>query len=1108
MEPALQQTKMNKIIISMTLLMGCASAFAQQNDKLLQTLKSELSYSMEQLQKQPDHKPYYMSMRVEDKYTLSLSSSFGNKNGEQEIRSRIFTPQIRIGDKKLDNFKYMNQGSQQYQGQSVTPPTALPLDDNATDGIRAAIWKETNSRYKYACKVYDETKTKAATSVANEDKADCFSDAPVEKYYAEPIEASKYSIDKAAWIKKLNEVSAAFKACPELRGGEASLSYEAGRVYFINTDGTEVVQNRVCGRIMLTTQIMADDGMSLPLNKDYFAYDLDSLPSVEVMVAEAKDMVKRMIALKNAPVADPYTGPAMLSGAASGVFFHEIFGHRLEGHRLKTGGETFKKMVGQEVLPKEFQVYCDPTIRHYAGTDMNGYYLYDSEGVKARRVNNVVNGVLKSFLMSRVPLDGFPVSNGHGRTSDDKDPVSRQSNLIVETNKPYTDAQMRQMLRAEAKKQGKEYGYYFKTVTSGYTYTGEGGSLNSFNVTPLEVYRIFADGRPDQLVRGVDLIGTPLSMFSHIAAAGKNASVFTGVCGAESGWVPVTASSPTIYVTQIETQRRAKSNNVPPTVKAPGFNEKTANNSFDNTHANDTDKTILTGMKDEMKREMDSLVIAGSPRPFYMSYIATRFKTVNIQASLGGLNYCYDTPWDMLGSTQVLVGSFKRNSELQLGQYIQTGIQAGAGYNNIRRSFWMGSDNGYKYNLNTYAQKMNYLNSNPLPAAIEKIPDMQRMAPVTDIQPSYAYDIDSKKLSDLACKASAVFKDYKDLFNTSVNIEGAYDDTYRVTSENVNLKQPHSYLKLSVKATLRLADGSLQQDGFDLAFNTPKEVPSTEELCEKVRNFATRFVALKDVPVMEDTYKGPVMFEDMAAAYPFTENLLENNKLYAQVMLAPNDKALGKKIGKKILDPRIDIVNYSSLPEYKGTKLMGSYSIDADGIKPDAEISLVEKGVLKQILNRATPTEHAMHSTGSARFTNNPRAVSLTTSVGTFHVKATGTIDADKMTKELIKMGKKKKLEYVYKITSPAGAESLQLYQINVKTGKEKPARITSAVLPTLSQLEKIAAISSKENVYNLSKSVNISVICPSAIILDDIELSTNTPRSEKAPAIPYPLQR
>ena len=1099
---------MKKIIISMTLVLGCTSAFAQQNDRLLQTVKQELYYSMQQLQKQPDHKPYYMSMRVEDKYILNLKSYFGKKNGEEESRTCTFTPQIRIGDKNLDNFKYITQGQQNIQGRALSMPTWLPMGADDTEGIKAAIWDETNRRYKYACKVYDETKAKAATSVANEDKAACFSDAPVEKFYEEPIDASKYSINKKAWYKKLNEVSAAFKACPELDGGEASLTYEASRVYFVNTDGTEVVQNRVCGRIMLSTMITADDGMTLPLNKDYFAYDLDSLPSVEQMVADAKDMVKRMVALKNAPVADPYTGPAMLSGAASGVFFHEIFGHRLEGHRLKEGGETFKKMVGQEVLPKDFQVFCDPTLRHYAGTDLNGYYKYDDEGVKARRVNNVVNGVLKNFLMSRVPIDGFPESNGHGRTSDDKDPVSRQSNLIVETNKSYTDTQMRQMLRAEAKKQGKEYGYYFKTVTSGYTYTGEGGSLNSFNVTPLEVFRIFVDGRPDQLVRGVDLIGTPLSMFSHIDAAGKDASVFTGVCGAESGWVPVTASSPEIYVTQIETQRRNKSNNLPPTLKAPAFDMKSMDTNLDNTSATDTDKMILNGMKDEMKREMDSLVIPGNPRPFYMSYLATRYKTVLIQAELGGIKYMYNTPWDMLGSTQALVGSFKRNSELQLGQYVQTGITTGADYSDIRRCFWKGSNQGYKYNLGTYAQKMNYLNSNPLPSSIEKIPDMQRMAPVTDIQPSYTYDIDEAKLKDMACKVSAVFKDFKYLTNTAVNIEGVYDDTYRVTSENVILKHPHSFIKVDVSAILRFEDGSRQEDGFTLTYNTPADLPSVEELCEKTRNFAQRFSALKDIPVLTDTYKGPVMFEDMAAAYPFTENLLERNKLYAQVMLAPNDKALGKKIGKKIIDPRIDIFNYTSKAEYNGTKLLGAYSIDADGIKPDAEMTLVEKGILKEILNRTTPTEHALHSTGSARFTNGQRTVAITTSIGTLHVKATGTTAADKMEKELIKMGKKKKLEYVYKIACPAGSKSLELYQINTKTGEIKPARATAAVLPTLTQLEKIGAISSQENVYNLFGQVNTSVICPSAIILDDIELNANTPRAEKAPAIPYPLQR
>ncbi len=112
---------------------------------------------------------------------------------------------------------------------------------------------------------------------------------------------------------------------------------------------------------------------------------------------------------------------------------------------------------------------------------------------------------------------------------------------------------------------------------------------------------------------------------------------------------------------------------------------------------------------------------------------------------------------------------------------------------------------------------------------------------------------------------------------------------------------------------------------------------------------------------MSDTYKGRCACSRIwLLVYPFTENLLTLNKLYAKVSnLLLNDKALGKEIGKKILDPRINIVNYTSLPEVpNGTKLMGAYSIDADGIKPEAEIPL-DRRYVEADLNRATPTEHA-----------------------------------------------------------------------------------------------------------------------------------------------------
>lgn len=132
------------------------------------------------------------------------------------------------------------------------------------------------------------------------------------------------------------------------------------------------------------------------MNLSYFAYKPEDLPSNDKIIADAKEMVKTLEALRVAPMVDPYTGPALLSGPASGVFFHEIFGHRVEGQRMKSesDGQTFKKMIGEFVLPADMHVYDDPTISKYAGEDLNGFYKYDDQGVKAERVDVVVNGKL------------------------------------------------------------------------------------------------------------------------------------------------------------------------------------------------------------------------------------------------------------------------------------------------------------------------------------------------------------------------------------------------------------------------------------------------------------------------------------------------------------------------------------------------------------------------------------------------------------------------------------------------------------------------------------------------------------------------------------------
>lgn len=1099
-----------KVTLVAGLLAISATSFAQaSSDKLLSVLKTELTHNYAELQKQ-QVKPYFMSYRAEDVYKHVISSSFGKTSSDNVSRTRSVTPQIRLGDMKFDNFKYNSQCMPSRNGRSAATVT-IPYDDNAVNGITTNIWNATCSRYDYSLMAYEQAKSKASTSTAEEDKAPCFSSAPVEKYFENPYPQDKIKIDDKAWQDRLNAISSVFKADASLVQGSVSLDYNVTRSYLVNTEGTEVVQNRRSARVMLAVQAIADDGMQLPLMQDFFAFDPDSLPSQDAMIASAKDLLKRVEALRKAPVANPYTGPAILSGSASGVFFHEIFGHRLEGHRLKEGGETFKNMVGKEVLPTSFQVFCDPTLRNYAGTDMNGYYLYDSEGVKARRVDNVVNGVLRSFLVNRVPLDGFPQSNGHGRASGGNDPVSRQSNLVVETKVPNTDAQLRQMLRREAKKQGKEYGYYFRTVTSGYTMTGEGGSINSFNVTPVEVYRVYVDGRPDELVRGVSLIGTPLSMFSHIQAGGDKPSTFTGICGAESGWVPVTASSPSIFVSQIETQRSPKDNNIPPALNAPAFTGKKVTVDGDADNKDNVDNTIFSAMKDEMGRTLDSLRVQGAPAPFWAGYITNRYRSFTVTGELGGISLSNFTPWKTSTITHVLLGNYRRNSDVSMQPLIIGGGSDDAlSYDGLRRSFWQTSFMGYVSSVNMLAQKQNYLSQNPLPAALEKIPDMQHSAPGTYVfaPVNRDADIDVAKLQDYAKAMSAVFNDYKYLYNTSVKISGDQLDTYRSTSENVNIKQPHDMVTVKVSAQFTDENRVSLADDMVLQYEHISELPPLDTLVAKVRRFADDCMALRNAPALTDDYKGPVMYEGDAAAQVFTGNYLAPNKFYAQPAFQENPKSLGQKIGKKIIDERITITNETARADWNGTQLYGKYTVDADGFKPQPAMTIVDKGVFKMMLNRVTPAQFALKSTGSARFYNDPMQAVPAVGVGTLVVSAEGTTNADKMEKTLLKLAKKAKEKCAYVISKPTDYTSLRLYRVDLKTGERTLVKTNLMVLPTQDQMKKFEAISDSYVVENNIRPYSYSVVSPSSVIIGDIELSTPTMKSSRVPVLVYPLQR
>ena len=214
-------------------------------------------------------------------------------------------------------------------------------------------------------------------------------------------------------------------------------------------------------------------------------------------------------------------------------------------------------------------LWDDPTLAQYRGEPLHGYYEYDSEGVAAQRVVLVEKGILRNFLMSRWPVKGFPYSNGHGRSDINLRPTGRMANLIVHAEKSLPRAQLTRMLLKLVRKAGKPYGFLLVGAFGGENPTSR-EAAQTLEVRPRLIYRVDARSGKQTLVRGVSLVGTPLVVLNRIVAAGDDAKLANGfICGAESGYVPVSQIAPSVLVSEIEVQRLPEDRARPPILKSP-----------------------------------------------------------------------------------------------------------------------------------------------------------------------------------------------------------------------------------------------------------------------------------------------------------------------------------------------------------------------------------------------------------------------------------------------------------------------------------------------------------------------------------------------------------
>jgi TldD protein len=534
---------------------------ANAGDPILKVMQGELSRAGSSLSK-TDPAPYFLSYTVNDQNIVVLVGAYGSLLTDAAIQRRQADVVMRVGSPALDNTHGQSRASGMTSG-------SLPLGDDP-DAISRVLWELTDREYKRAAPAFLNVKTNTAVRAEEEDKSPDFSKEAPQTHTGESLKPQTF--DRAAWEGEIRRLSGAFRKYPGVYFATVVLQLQDSTSRLVSSEGAAIASPSASTRLIMEAETRADDGMELIRVETFQAPSAAGLPSEADLTAKIDKMAADLKDLRKAPVAEPYDGPALLSGRAAAVFFHEVLGHRLEGHRQRDEdeGQTFTKKIDQEVLPKFLSVADDPTIHELTGVKLAGSYDYDNEGSPAQRVEVIQNGVLKNFLMSRMPIRNFGVSNGHGRSQPGLMPTGRQGNLIVTSTQTVPEALLRQKLIDEVKRQGKPYGLYFDDIQGGFTLTTR-QLPQAFQVLPVVVYRIYADGRPDELVRGVDIVGTPLAALTRIMTTGDQQHVFNGVCGAESGSVPVAAVAPAMLFSEMEVQKRGHSHERPPILPPPGF---------------------------------------------------------------------------------------------------------------------------------------------------------------------------------------------------------------------------------------------------------------------------------------------------------------------------------------------------------------------------------------------------------------------------------------------------------------------------------------------------------------------------------------------------------
>lgn len=1012
-------------------------------DGLLNILQQQVDSISHSFPKGEDN-VYFLSYRVEKSEQLDMAAAMGSMTVESHTQKSLLTIQIRVGNPKVDNYSVLADGSD--EACLYTKTISLPIDDHP-ELVRKILVRETSAAYREARIRYRQAMVETSDIQKRKRETGDYVHTLPMVYFEPSLTPEEFPVE---FLKnKLKACSGAISPHTSLFC-KSTLQVSKVRRYFVSSEGASLVENDIhtCLQIKLLGQ--AKDGAVLPFTKQYDRQLPDELPADEDLVRDVQKMEQVFQPVLNSKSGDAEMCPVVFAESASGVFWQSA----LVPYLIDYDG-SFDKAV----LPSDMNIESDPLRTMFGDCRLAGSYQYDDEGTPAERIKLVEAGRLLTSLYSCSDSRDFHFSNGHGRALPGIQPGAAPSNLFVSTTAPHSDEELRALLKKETLLHRCDFGYWVSAA-----------ELDSGNVIrPQLVWKIYADGRPDELVHGIEFATTPRMALSQVLAAGNLTYCQKG----NYKGISYHCCSVPVLVGQVESRKS----------QTPQLSSLICTFDYDGGKEEQTEsfsEVVLKAMDDEMEAAMDQLKTQNTQTPYYIGYLATDAQVFHVQSSNGVLVTSSESPVRNV-ETQVLVGGNILNSGRLHGNY-GTDFPLDNNYNNIRRCLNNATDKAYKQAVRQMAEKVQALQLLG-DSVTMSLPFERTSAWVTNVDIDNPYgNLDFDQLKILANELSLLFSKYSYIINSFVNIDAFRGETYFKASDGVQYAQPLSLIRIEFFGEAVASDGSVLPNRTELFFRDTREIAETSELYHYVSDLAMQLKAMAGASVVtDDFYTGPVLFADEAAVEAFAQAFIENepNIVASAVLLKIKSGGGGAKspssslesmIDKQIVNRTIDVDAVNTKPIFESTPLIGSFYIDADGVKAEDKFEIIRNGELVRVLTSRMTTGHQEFSNGHLRLALRDNCITAEPGPGVLELSCHQQMNEPQLLKMLCKQARAQGLQYAFVIRKILEIDDQHLIfaqRVNTVSGKSENVCFSCANGLDIFDFQYLTASSKTKKAYN-----------------------------------------